>query len=270
MPTSRRAHWVAAGHHGDTLLHENRLVSARTGDRRLAEPGTPFATSTCSDMRIALIAPPFIPVPPKGYGGTELFIAQLGEGLVARGHEVTVFANGASTVRSTLRWTFPEADWPPQPGGGAMLKNLDHSAWAMSVARDEDFDLVHVNDALAVPMSRFLSKPVVHTLHHPHDQELSALYARHPCVQLRDDQRGTARAGIDAAPPDDSPRDPAGGLSVLRAEAAVSRLPRPDGAGQGTTPGNRSRPPGRSSAQAGGRDSADLPGLLAHDGRTAH
>ena len=134
-------------------------------------------------MRIALIAPPFIPVPPKGYGGTELFIAQLGEGLVARGHEVTVFANGASTVRSTLRWTFPQADWPPQPGGGAMLKNLDHSAWAMSVARDEDFDLVHVNDALAVPMSRFLSKPVVHTLHHPHDQELSALYARHPCVQ---------------------------------------------------------------------------------------
>ena len=28
-------------------------------------------------MRVALIAPPFIPVPPKVYGGTELFIAEL-------------------------------------------------------------------------------------------------------------------------------------------------------------------------------------------------
>ena len=32
-------------------------------------------------MRIAIIAPPFICVPPKNYGGTELFIAQVAEGL---------------------------------------------------------------------------------------------------------------------------------------------------------------------------------------------
>ena len=30
-------------------------------------------------MRIALIASPFISVPPKKYGGTELFISQLAE-----------------------------------------------------------------------------------------------------------------------------------------------------------------------------------------------
>ena len=28
-------------------------------------------------MKIALIAPPFVPVPPKEYGGSELFIAHL-------------------------------------------------------------------------------------------------------------------------------------------------------------------------------------------------
>ena len=37
-------------------------------------------------MRVALVAPPFLPVPPKKYGGTELFIAQLAEGLRARRH----------------------------------------------------------------------------------------------------------------------------------------------------------------------------------------
>ena len=49
-------------------------------------------------MRIALIAPPFIAVPPKDYGGTELFIAQLAEGLHKTGVNVVVYANGESTV----------------------------------------------------------------------------------------------------------------------------------------------------------------------------
>jgi glycosyltransferase involved in cell wall biosynthesis len=85
-------------------------------------------------------------------------------------------------VRAKVQWTFPHADWPPKPGGGPLLKNLDHSAWALRTVADGGFDLVHVNDAIAVPISRFLSTPIVHTLHHPHDPELSAVYARHPWV----------------------------------------------------------------------------------------
>ena len=133
-------------------------------------------------MRVALIAPPFIPVPPTGYGGTELFVAQLAESLLERGHDVTVFANGESTVQCALRWTFPEKDWPPRSEDSPTLKNLDHSAWALHMASIGDFDVVHINDALAVPLSRFVSTPVVHTLHHPHEPALSALYARHPWV----------------------------------------------------------------------------------------
>ncbi len=133
-------------------------------------------------MRVALIAPPFIPVPPVAYGGTELFVAHLAESLLERGHDVTVFANGESTVRCALRWTFSDSDWPPRPGDSPTLKNLDHSAWAVQMASTGDFDIVHVNDALAVPLSRFVSTPVVHTLHHPHDASLSSFYERHPWV----------------------------------------------------------------------------------------
>jgi len=43
-------------------------------------------------MRVALVASPFIPVPPKDYGGTELFIADLARGLQALGVDVTVYA----------------------------------------------------------------------------------------------------------------------------------------------------------------------------------
>src|SRR5437899_3231577 len=65
-------------------------------------------------MRIAIIAPPFIPVPPERYGGTELFIAELACGLKQRGVDVVVYANGASTIDTEKRWLYREAQWPLQ------------------------------------------------------------------------------------------------------------------------------------------------------------
>jgi glycosyltransferase involved in cell wall biosynthesis len=53
-------------------------------------------------MRIAQIAPLFEPVPPKTYGGTERIVSLLTEELVARGHEVTLFASGDSTTTARL------------------------------------------------------------------------------------------------------------------------------------------------------------------------
>ena len=46
-------------------------------------------------MRVALIAPPFISVPPAGDGGTELFVANLAEALARLHVDVTVYANAA-------------------------------------------------------------------------------------------------------------------------------------------------------------------------------
>ena len=51
-------------------------------------------------MRIALIAPPFIEVPPTRYGGTELFVANLACELHSSGHEVTVYAKDLNVVRA--------------------------------------------------------------------------------------------------------------------------------------------------------------------------
>ncbi len=147
-------------------------------------------------MRIAILAPPYIPVPPAGYGGTELFIAHLAEALCERGHDVVVYANGESSVRCEVRWTYGESDWPLLPDANPTLKSLDHCAWALDDMRGAEFDVVHVNDAIAVPLSRFLTVPVIHTLHHPRDRELSALYARYPdvwYVAISDAQRRIER-----------------------------------------------------------------------------
>ena len=53
-------------------------------------------------MKIAQLAPNVERVPPENYGGTELIVHLLAEGLVARGHEVTLFASGDSTTSARL------------------------------------------------------------------------------------------------------------------------------------------------------------------------
>jgi hypothetical protein len=59
-------------------------------------------------VRIALVAPPFIPIPPVQYGGTELFIADLANGLHALGADVIVYTNGEATIGVETKWLFTE------------------------------------------------------------------------------------------------------------------------------------------------------------------
>jgi glycosyltransferase involved in cell wall biosynthesis len=129
-------------------------------------------------MRIGLIASPFISVPPQGYGGTELFVANLAEGLVRQGTDVTVYANGESTVKAEVRWLFPRHEWPLSSELTGVTRELDHISWAVADA-ERNCDIIHVNSALAVPLSRLTTRPVVCTMHHPYEDALVEIYERH-------------------------------------------------------------------------------------------
>jgi len=63
-------------------------------------------------VKAALIAAPFISVPPADYGGTELFVAHLAEGLQSSGVETVVYANGESTVGAKCRSIYARSEWP--------------------------------------------------------------------------------------------------------------------------------------------------------------
>jgi glycosyltransferase involved in cell wall biosynthesis len=54
-------------------------------------------------MRIGLIAPPWLPVPPPAYGGTEAVVHGLVRGLTGSGHEVVLFAHPDSSSPAELR-----------------------------------------------------------------------------------------------------------------------------------------------------------------------
>ncbi len=133
-------------------------------------------------MRVALIAPPFIPVPPRKYGGTELFVANLAAGLQKLGIDVVVYANGESTVAAELRWLYEKSQWPIEGEVFSNLADINHSAWAIRDA-EQHCDLIHVNNVPALAMSRLTSVPFVYTMHHVHEEMLSKFYAHYPEVE---------------------------------------------------------------------------------------
>jgi glycosyltransferase involved in cell wall biosynthesis len=128
-------------------------------------------------MRIAMVSTPFVDVPPPGYGGTELIVHALSEGLAARGHEVVLYATGRSRIPGEVRYRFEAPRWPPN-----RQDDLEHLAFAFEdIAKDPlGFDAVHVHSPMALPFARALGIKVAYTLHHEQKPELSALYQRFP------------------------------------------------------------------------------------------
>ena len=158
-------------------------------------------------MKIGLISPPFIAVPPADYGGTELFVAHLAEGLPQLGVEVVVYTNQESTVNVQRRWLYERSDWPIKNAEHALLKDLNHETWAVHDAA-ADCDIIHVQSAPALAISRFIKRPMVLTLHGPHESKLSEFYSFYPdvhyvcisdaqCKQESMPQMRTVHHGID-------------------------------------------------------------------------
>jgi glycosyltransferase involved in cell wall biosynthesis len=117
-------------------------------------------------MRIAQIAPPWFPVPPDGYGGTERVVALLADGLTERGHDVTLFASGGSRSRARIKSPMPVAPDPPTLGN--VWDDAFHASSAYLNAGD--FDLIHDHSGIIGACIGALlpsGPPVVHTLHGP-------------------------------------------------------------------------------------------------------
>ena len=53
-------------------------------------------------LHVAMIAPPWYPVPPNGYGGIEIMVSLLVDELRSRGHQVTLFTAAGSEDRAEI------------------------------------------------------------------------------------------------------------------------------------------------------------------------
>ena len=168
-------------------------------------------------MRIALISTCAVSVPPKGYGGTELVIAELAKQLTRRGHDVTVFATGDSNPAGELRWQFAEAVWPPNE-----LAELRHVAMSWAEIRIERpaFDVVHAHTAPAAALSVLCDVPTLLTLHHDRVDSLVEYYTAFPNVTYVAISRRQAELSPELGP-----------IDVVHHGLDVDLYPRGDGAG---------------------------------------
>ena len=135
-------------------------------------------------MRIALVSPPFLPVPPPAYAGTERIVATLARGLHDRGHEVTLFAPGDSNVPYRLVPTIPRGLWHADgPGDGTAYFGV---TMARVMAEADRFDVIHSHlDAAGMLMARLVATPLIATLHGRLDRDaVSTLIEELPEVPL--------------------------------------------------------------------------------------
>jgi glycosyltransferase involved in cell wall biosynthesis len=147
---------------------------------------------TTQSLRIALIAPPFIPVPPPTYAGTERVVAALATGLHGRGHRVTVYASGDSALPCEVVPVVPEALWRTGHRGdaSAYLEMTVAQAWKDA----ERFDVIHSHvETAGFLMARYSGTPVVTTLHRRLDvggvAELIDRFPDVPLVAISESQR---------------------------------------------------------------------------------
>jgi glycosyltransferase involved in cell wall biosynthesis len=115
-------------------------------------------------LRIAQVAPLYERVPPALYGGTERVVGYITEELVARGHQVTLFASGDSRTKAKL----------VAPAARALRldsqRRDDLAFHLLELARvfehPRDFDIIHCHVGhLAFPFARLSGASTLHTLH---------------------------------------------------------------------------------------------------------
>lgn len=144
-------------------------------------------------LRIAQIAPLVERVPPKKYGGTERVVYHLTEGLVARGHDVTLFASGDSITSAKLVAPISEslrlgrkAHSPTIVTMMMLSKVYEHML--------KEFDIIHSHlEYLTLPYAHKVRVPTVLTMHGRLDigeyGKMLGLYPHMAYVSISDSQR---------------------------------------------------------------------------------
>jgi len=159
-------------------------------------------------MRIALVAPPWAPIPPLLYGGIEVVVDRLARGFAAAGHEVLLFATGDSTCPVPRKWVLEHAEGQRI---GFAVPELRHVMAAYDTVKE--FDIVHDHTVVGpVYAPQTGGPPVVTTIHGELNAEMRDLYGhiaqRVPVIAVSHAQRKPApelpiarviHHGIDAA-----------------------------------------------------------------------
>jgi len=141
-------------------------------------------------MKIGVLGPISWRTPPRHYGAWETVVHNLTEGLVARGHEVTLFATADSMSAARLHAVCP-APYSEDPAIDPNVWVPLHISEAMEMAAE--FDVLHSHlDFIPLTYSRLIRTPFLTTIHGFSSEAIKAIYykyADNPFVSISDADR---------------------------------------------------------------------------------
>lgn len=128
-------------------------------------------------MRVAVLAPISWRCPPRHYGPWELFASLMTEGLVARGHDVTLFATSDSITSARLRSVVPTG-WSEDATIEPKVAECLHISGVFE--HSDDFDIIHNGfDFLPLAFTELVATPVVTTIHGFSSPRIVPVYAKY-------------------------------------------------------------------------------------------
>lgn len=152
----------------------------------------PVAAAPAERLRVLLVAPPMIPVPPPTYAGTERIVAAIGDELHRRGHTVALVASGDSEVAYEHIPTVERSLWSTEFMGdvASYMQHTVEIAWREA----HRFDIVHAHlENHGFVFAEHCETPVITTLHGRLDApglpDLLQIHGRVPLVAISESQR---------------------------------------------------------------------------------
>lgn len=144
-------------------------------------------------LRIAQVSPLWTRVPPSTYGGIELLLKLLVDDLVARGHDVTLFATGDCVTSGKLH---PICDVNlselTERGEAYMFEYYANAVMTDVLRRAREFDIIHFHLSPAwLPLAALSPTPVLFTMHtspHRDDEWAMRRYPEVPAVGISEHQ----------------------------------------------------------------------------------
>lgn len=157
-----------------------------------SEVAAEAADTDVRPLRIALVSTVATSTPPAKSGSVEVMTALLADGLVACGHDVTLFATGDSVTSAKLDATFERGYWHDLslwPWEFCEMLNF-----AAAAERATEFDLIHFQAGyypMPLAFTRLCPTPIVQTVHHapsPDEVRIWSRYAEAPYIAISNEQ----------------------------------------------------------------------------------
>lgn len=133
-------------------------------------------------MKIAILSSIHWRTPPRKYGPWETIASYIAEGMIKKGHQVTLYATGDSITSGRLRWICPR---PISEDSSLEPKVYQYLHTSLAFEEAGQYDIIHNHyDAYPLCFSKMIKTPVITTLHGFSSPQVTEIFKKYSNTYL--------------------------------------------------------------------------------------